>query len=47
VEIDRSIYMDEGRVVQNADFKDVKSRLAAVIAEIAQIGQGQIPLAAE
>ena len=47
VEIDRSIYMDEARVVPNAEFQDVKNRLAAVIAEIAQIGQGQIPLAAE
>ncbi|WP_159974954.1 N-formylglutamate amidohydrolase [Roseobacter cerasinus] len=47
VEIDRAIYMDEGRIEPSERFADVQRTLQGVIAEIAQIGQEQMPLAAE
>ena len=47
VEIDRSLYMNEGLIRPNADFDAVRARLSAVVAEIALIGQARIPLAAE
>jgi N-formylglutamate deformylase len=47
VEIDRSLYMNETLIRPNGDFEKVQSALTQVIAEIAQIGQGKIPLAAE
>lgn len=47
VEIDRSIYMDERRVQPHDGFEDVQARLRGVMAEIAQIGQDRLPLAAE
>lgn len=47
VEIDRSLYMDEARIVPRSDFEEVRARLEAVIAEIAAIGQNRVPLAAE
>ncbi len=47
VEIDRSLYMNEALVRPNGRFDDIRVRLAAVVAEVAQIGQGRMPLAAE
>ncbi|MGB7241715.1 MAG: N-formylglutamate amidohydrolase [Sulfitobacter sp.] len=47
VEIDRSLYMDEKTIVPSENFEVVRKALRGVIAEIALIGQGQIPLAAE
>lgn len=47
VEIDRSIYMNERLIRPNGDFEEVQARLRKVMAEIAQIGQDRIPLAAE
>ncbi|ASM73639.1 MULTISPECIES: N-formylglutamate amidohydrolase [Roseobacteraceae] len=47
VEIDRSLYMNEALVRPNGSFDEVRARLAAVVGEIAQIGQGRMPLAAE
>ncbi|MEO0939261.1 MAG: N-formylglutamate amidohydrolase [Pseudomonadota bacterium] len=47
VEIDRSLYMDEARIVPRSDFEEVRARLESVIAEIAAIGQHRVPLAAE
>jgi N-formylglutamate deformylase len=47
VEIDRSLYMNEALIRPNGDFESVRSALEAVIAEIALIGQGRVPLAAE
>lgn len=47
VEIDRAIYMDERRVVRSAHFEEVQRTLRAVVAEISQIGQDRVPLAAE
>jgi N-formylglutamate deformylase len=47
VEIDRSLYMDERKVRPNKDFDAVRSALRDVVAEVAQVGQGRIPLAAE
>ena len=47
VEIDRALYMNETLIRPNGDFEAVRSALKRVIAEIAQIGQGRVPLAAE
>jgi len=47
VEIDRSLYMNEACIAPNADFEKVRARLRQVVGQIAQIGQGRIPLAAE
>lgn len=47
VEIDRALYMDEARIEPRADFGAFRSLMAGVIAELAQIGRDQMPLAAE
>ncbi|SDE71511.1 N-formylglutamate amidohydrolase [Limimaricola pyoseonensis] len=48
VEIDRSLYMDEARVVPHSGFEAFRDRLAAVIADLAEIGRPALrPLAAE
>ncbi len=47
VEIDRSIYMNEALIRPNRNFETVQAALRQVVAEVAQIGQGRIPLAAE
>lgn len=47
VEIDRALYMDEATVMPNENFAAVKDILRGVIAEISQIGEEQLPLAAE
>lgn len=47
VEIDRSLYMNEALIRPNGDFEAVQSALALVVAQIAEIGKGKVPLAAE
>lgn len=47
IEIDRSIYMNEALVRPNGSFEAVQSALSRVVAEVVQIGQGRMPLAAE
>ena len=52
VEIDRRLYMDEARITPNADFAAVRSRLTAVVGDLAALGRrlgrsGRAPLAAE
>lgn len=47
VEIDRSLYMDEARVQPNKNFDAFKALLAQVTCEIVQMGQDEMPLAAE
>ncbi len=47
IELDRSLYMNETLVQPNDNFEDVQRALQSVVAEIASIGQGRIPLAAE
>ncbi|SFT54430.1 N-formylglutamate amidohydrolase [Sedimentitalea nanhaiensis] len=47
VEIDRSLYLDERQVRPNANFDSLRRALRQVIAEIAEIGNEQMPLAAE
>lgn len=47
VEIDRSLYMNEQLIRPNGDFEVVQTALRRVIEEVAQIGKGRIPLAAE
>lgn len=47
VEIDRSLYMNERQITPNENFDDVRFALRGVIEQIAEIGQAQVPLAAE
>ncbi|KEJ90351.1 N-formylglutamate amidohydrolase [Sulfitobacter donghicola] len=47
VEIDRSLYMNEQLIRPNGDFEAVRAALQNVVEEVAKIGQGRIPLAAE
>jgi len=47
VEIDRSLYMNEKLIRPNGDFEAVRAALRLVVQEVAQIGDGRIPLAAE
>jgi N-formylglutamate deformylase len=47
VEIDRSLYMNENLICPNSNFTQVQVALRGVIKEVAMIGQGNVPLAAE
>lgn len=47
VEIDRSLYMNEQLIRPNGNFDAVQAALRQVIEEVAKIGQGRLPLAAE
>ena len=47
VEIDRSLYMNETLIRPNGAFDEVRAALRQVVADVAQIGQGRVPLAAE
>lgn len=47
IEIDRSLYMDETRIVPNGNFDEIKALMTQIIAEIAAFGRGSVPLAAE
>tara|TARA_R110002074_G_scaffold116613_1_gene248027 strand:+ start:5563 stop:6423 length:861 start_codon:yes stop_codon:yes gene_type:complete len=47
VEIDRSLYMNEALIRPNGNYEAVQTALRQVVAEVAQIGQGRVPLAAE
>ncbi|WP_370399173.1 N-formylglutamate amidohydrolase [Sulfitobacter sp. JB4-11] len=47
IELDRALYMDERTVKPNSQFEAVRAALRAVVAELSDIGQGRVPLAAE
>ena len=47
IEIDRALYLEEHSVKPNGNFKRLQARLAAVIKDIAAIGEGRSALAAE
>jgi len=47
VEIDRSLYMDEVRIEPLPGFAAFRELMTGVVAEIADIGRRQVPLAAE
>jgi N-formylglutamate deformylase len=47
IEIDRSLYMDELMIEPNTDFQAVCGQITAAMADIVEIGQRQVPLAAE
>lgn len=47
VEIDRSLYMNEALIRPNGNYEAVQTALRQVVAEVALIGQGRVPLAAE
>ncbi len=47
VEIDRSLYMNEQLVRPNNNFKAFKALIDRVVADVSEIGQSDLPLAAE
>jgi N-formylglutamate deformylase len=47
IEIDRALYMDERKILPNANFEPLRKLLEGVIADIARIGAEDLPLAAE
>jgi N-formylglutamate amidohydrolase len=47
IEIDRGLYMDEGRVLRRPDFAAFQTLMTGVVARIAAIGGQAVPLAAE
>jgi N-formylglutamate amidohydrolase len=47
VEIDRSLYMDEREVRPSAGFDDFRRLMGSVVANLAEIGRGELSLAAE
>jgi len=47
IEIDRSLYMDEARVIKRADFHEIQTRLAGAIAQICDLGRWPMQVAAE
>jgi len=47
VEIDRSLYMNEQLIRPSSDFDAVQAALRGVVEDVARIGLGRIPLAAE
>ncbi|WP_227270036.1 N-formylglutamate amidohydrolase [Roseobacter weihaiensis] len=47
VELDRALYMDEKRILPNANYEAVRDAVRAAIADIVTIGQERMPLAAE
>jgi N-formylglutamate deformylase len=47
VEIDRSLYMDEARVERLPCFGEVAARIGQVVAGVAELGRGAVPMAAE
>lgn len=49
IELDRALYMDEARIVPNADFEDVRQLVTRVMIKIIEIGRPSLnlPVAAE
>jgi N-formylglutamate amidohydrolase len=47
IEIDRALYLDEAKVRPSADFEEFRTLLTGVIAELAELGRGELQLAAE
>ncbi|MBK5934646.1 N-formylglutamate amidohydrolase [Rhodovulum imhoffii] len=47
VEIDRALYMNESRIRPNGNFPAFRRLMTAALAEIVEIGRGDMPLAAE
>lgn len=47
VEIDRALYMDEAAIAPLPGFATFKERLGRVVARVARLDRGQLPLAAE
>jgi len=47
VEIDRALYMDERAITPNGNFQALHNTLTQIMAELADIGRPELPLAAE
>ena len=47
IEIDRSLYMDEERIVRSPDFETISALIRRVVADLARLGSDALPVAAE
>jgi N-formylglutamate amidohydrolase len=47
IEVDRRLYMDEGRIERAADFAALRERIGAAVTELARLGPRAVPMAAE
>jgi N-formylglutamate amidohydrolase len=47
IEIDRSLYMNEQKIVRSADFADVAAAISVAVRQLALLGPNQIRVAAE
>lgn len=47
IEVDRSLYMNEWEIRPNGNFTAFKRVLTGILGEVAEIGRGELPLAAE
>jgi N-formylglutamate amidohydrolase len=47
IEVDRSLYMDEAKLVPSADFEAFRALLRIVVAELTELGRSELLLAAE
>lgn len=47
IEVDRSLYLNEGAVTPNANFDAFRNVLSNIVGQIAEIGAHRLPLAAE
>ncbi|WP_421701918.1 N-formylglutamate amidohydrolase [Aliiroseovarius sp.] len=47
IEIDRALYMNEGFIRPNGNFNNLQRQLTTIMAELAEMGRPELPLAAE
>lgn len=47
IEVDRRLYMDEGRILRSERFAELRARLGAAILRLARLGRRTAPIAAE
>ena len=47
IELDRSLYMNEGMIRPNSNFHEVKSLITRILAQVIDASSGRMPLAAE
>jgi N-formylglutamate deformylase len=47
IEVDRSLYMDEGRVEKRPEFGEIRGMIGAALRELVRLGPRAVPLAAE
>ncbi|MFQ5438729.1 MAG: N-formylglutamate amidohydrolase [Paracoccaceae bacterium] len=47
IEIDRSVYMDEAALEPNANFEPFRRKMRSIVGKLAELGRGEVRLAAE